>query len=205
MKKLLKFLFILLLLVAAFWLGTVASDKARLSTGVLRLHVLANSDSETDQAIKLQVRDAVFEELDSLMDDFTDMQSAKNYLQGQLYRLEKIANKVLADAGSDCKASVSLVREAFTAREYDTFVLPAGIYESVRVTIGAGAGENWWCVIFPRLCIRAAGEEFADAAVGAGFSDTLTGAITGKEEYKVRFYLLECIGRLETWLYEKLT
>lgn len=205
MKKFIKFIAILLLLALAFWLGTVATDKARLSNGVLRLHVIAASDSNEDQALKLKVRDAINEELDSLMDDFSDMESAKNYLMEQLPKLERIANQVLKTEGSTDKATVSLVREPFTTREYDTFVLPAGIYEAVRVTIGAGAGRNWWCVIFPGLCVSASNDEFADTAAGAGFSDQLTGALTGKEEYQVRFFILDCIGWVENWIYEKIT
>lgn len=205
MKKFLKFVAIITLLVVAFWLGTVATDKARLSSGVIRLHVVADSDSAYDQALKLKVRDAITEKLNGLMDEFSDMESAKNYLQEKLYELEELANQTLREAGSSCKAVVTLTREAFTTREYDTFVLPAGIYESIRVTIGSGEGENWWCVIFPSLCVSASTDEFADTAVGAGFSDQLTGALTGKPEYQVRFFLLDCIGWVENWLYEKIT
>ena len=205
MIKFLKFVAIVLLLVLAFWLGTVATDKARLSDSVLRLHVVAASDSEEDQALKLKVRDAINEELDALLKDFSDMESAKNFLMGQLPALEQIANEVLQKAGTTYKATISLMREPFPTREYDTFVLPAGIYEAIRVTIGPGTGKNWWCVVFPSLCINASSDEFADTAAGAGFSDQLTGALTGKTEYRVRFYLLECIGWVENWLYEKIT
>ena len=205
MKKFIKFVAVILLLVLAFWLGTVATDKAHLSNGVLRLHVVAASDSDEDQALKLKVRDAINEELDSLMDEFSDMESAKNYLQEQLPMLERIANQTLKEAGSSHKATVSLMREPFPARKYDTFVLPAGIYEAVRVTIGAGEGRNWWCVVFPSLCVSATSDEFADAAAGAGFSDPLTGALTGREEYRVRFFILDCIGWVENWIYDKIT
>lgn len=205
MKKFIKFVVFVLLLVLAFWLGTVATDKARLSDSVLRLHVVAASDSEEDQALKLKVRDAINEELDALMDDFSDMESAKNYLQEQLPELERIANQVLKKAGSTYRATVSLRREPFPTREYDTFVLPAGIYEAIRVTIGSGEGRNWWCVVFPQLCISATSDDFADAAAGAGFSDQLSGALTGKEEYRVRFFLLDCIGWVENWIYDKIT
>lgn len=205
MKKFIKFIAILLLLALAFWLGTVATDKARLSDSVLRLHVVAASDSEEDQALKLKVRDAINAKLDSLMNDFSDMESAKNYLQEQLPELERIANNVLKKEGSSHRATISLRREPFPTREYDTFVLPAGIYEAVRVTIGPGEGKNWWCVVFPKLCINASADAFSDTAAGAGFSEQLTGAVTGKPAYKVRFFLLDCIGWVENWIYEKIT
>lgn len=200
MKKILKFVSIVMLIAVAFWLGTVATDKARLSGSVIRLHVVADSNSARDQQIKLQVRDAILEKLGEATEKFPDMESAKAYLQERLPELERVANQVLKSAGSDCTAVVTLAKEAFTTREYDTFTLPAGIYEAIRVTIGSGEGENWWCVVFPRFCISATSDEFADAAVGAGFSDQLTGALSGKQEYRVRFFLLDCFGWIENWL-----
>ncbi len=94
-----------------------------------------------------------------------------------------------------------MAREAFPAREYDTFALPAGCYDALRITVGEGQGQNWWCVVFPRLCLPTVSEDFEVEAVGAGFSDTLTGALTG--EYEVRFFLLELLGRLENFLFGK--
>lgn len=203
MKKIIKLFTVVLLLAAGFWVGTVATDKARLTDGVIRLHVVADTNSDEDQALKLKVRDAVLAELDGVVDDFPDMESAKMHLQTVLPELEEIANEVLEEAGSSCKATVSLAREAFPTREYDTFKLPAGVYEAVRVTIGSGEGKNWWCVVFPQLCVSATGEDFADAAVGAGFSDDLTGALRGEEEHQVRFFLLDCFGWVENWLFGK--
>ena len=83
----------------------------------------------------------------------------------------------------------------------DTFTLPAGIYEALRITIGEGEGHNWWCVAFPSLCLSATSEEFADKAAGAGFPDSLTGALDGEEKYEVRFFLLDALGELEKFLY----
>ena len=96
---------------------------------------------------------------------------------------------------------MSFRRELFPTREYDTFSLPAGVYDSLRVTIGQGEGHNWWCVAFPSLCLSAASEEFADKAAGAGFPDSLTGALDGEEKYEVRFFLLDALGELEKFLY----
>ena len=96
---------------------------------------------------------------------------------------------------------VTLCKEAFDTRYYDTFTLPAGIYEALRITIGEGEGHNWWCVAFPSLCLSATSEEFADKAAGAGFPDSLTGALDGEEKYEVRFFLLDALGELEKFLY----
>jgi stage II sporulation protein R len=201
MKKIAKFILSCLLLALAFWLGTVASDKAMLTNHLIRLHVVADSDSPEDQRIKLKVRDAITAELETFMDDFPDLETAKAYLQEKLPELERIANEVLQSAGESYRAVVSLAREKFPTREYDTFTLPAGIYESLRVTIGSGEGKNWWCVVFPSLCASATTDGFEDTAAGAGFSDTLTGTLTGKPEYRVRFFFLDCFGWIENWFH----
>ena len=203
MKNILKLIGTLLLLAAAFYLGTVASDRQVLSENLIRLHVVADSNSAEDQQIKLQVRDAITAKLETVMDDFSDLETAKAYLQAHLPELEKIANDTLKAAGNGCRAVVTLAKEAFPTREYDTFTLPAGIYESLRVTIGSGEGKNWWCVVFPSLCASATTDGFEDTAVSAGFSDRVAGTLTGKQEYRVRFFLLDCFGWVENWIYQK--
>ena len=77
--------------------------------------------------------------------------------------------------------------------------MPAGTYDALRITVGEGQGQNWWCVVFPQLCLPAVSEGFEDTAAGAGFSDSLTGALEG--EYQVRFFLLDCLGWLENFLF----
>ena len=201
MKKIAKFVSTLLLLAAAFYLGTVASDKQMLSENLIRLHVVADSDSAEDQAIKLRVRDAITSKLEAVVKDLPDVETAKAYLQEHLPELEQVANDVLKAAGNGCRAVVTLAKEAFPTREYDTFTLPAGIYESLRVTIGSGEGHNWWCVVFPSLCVSATSDGFEDTAAGAGFSDGLTDTLTGKKEYRVRFFLLDCFGWMENWIF----
>ena len=201
MKKLFKFVCFVLLLAVAFYLGTVMSDKAALAKNVIRLHVVADSDSVEDQAVKLQVRDALIEKLDGALEDFPDLETAKMWLEQQLPILEKTANDALKRAGSTCKAVVTLGKEAFPSREYDTFTLPAGVYESLRVTIGSGEGQNWWCVVFPNLCFSATTDGFEDTAVSAGFSDRLTGTLSGQREYKVRFFIMDCFGWIENWFH----
>ena len=92
--------------------------------------------------------------------------------------------------------------EEFATRYYDTFTLPAGIYEALRITIGEGEGQNWWCVVFPTLCVGATVEEFEETAHCAGFSDGLTGALTGEDGYEVRFFFLDALGKLENFLHK---
>lgn len=203
MKLIAKLVGILLLIAMAFYLGGIARDQQVLTGNLIRLHVVADSDSAEDQRMKLQVRDAITDKLETMMDEFQDLESAKAYLQEQLPVIEGIANDVLRSAGSACKAIVTLAKETFPTREYDTFTLPAGVYESLRVTIGSGEGQNWWCVVFPRLCVSATADGFEDTAAGAGFSEELSGSLTGKPQYRVRFFLMDCIGWVENWIYEK--
>ena len=86
---------------------------------------------------------------------------------------------------------------------YETFRLPAGVYESLRIVIGTGEGHNWWCVVFPSLCIPATSSGFADIAVGAGFDSSLTAALEGQAGYEIRFYLLDQLGRLENIFFQE--
>ncbi len=197
MRKLWNRVLFCFLLAAFFWCGTIIADRQRLREELIRLHVVANSDSEADQAVKLQVRDAVMESLQTAMADLGDIEQAKAYIQQNIPKIQSLANSVLAQAGFDSEAAVTLCKETFDKRVYDTFTLPAGVYESLRITIGEGEGKNWWCVVFPSLCLPAAGEGFEDVAAGAGFPDSLNGALTGEERYEVRFFLLDLLGRAE--------
>ena len=197
MKKLGRRVLFCGLVAAFFWCGSFVADRQRLNEELIRLHVVANSDSEEDQAVKLRVRDAVTESLCSAMAQVADVTEAKAYLQENLPKIQAVANEALEAAGFEPDAVVTLCREAFDTRIYDTFTLPAGVYDSLRVTIGEGEGKNWWCVVFPSLCIPATGEGFADVAAGAGFSDDLSGALTGEVGYEVRFFFLDALGKLE--------
>lgn len=198
MRKIVKRTFVLALLVACVFAGMVAADKKLLRENLIRLHVVANSDSGEDQSVKLEVRDAILSALQTRMDTAWSVQEAKEYLSAHLTELEGIANAALVGAGSADRATVTLDMEEFPVREYDTFHLPSGVYESLRVTIGKGEGHNWWCVVFPSLCVPATSADFTDAAVAAGFPEDLAHTLSG--DYEVRFFLLDCLGRLENFL-----
>lgn len=191
-----------MLVVCLIWGIMVVADKQSLRKELIRLHIVAASDSEEDQALKLRVRDAVINTLQETMQNVTDVQQAREYLQENLSKIEAVANRVLRDAGSTDMAKASVQLEEFDVRHYDTFSLPAGIYEALRITIGNGEGHNWWCVVFPTLCVSATAEEFEETARCAGFSDTLTGAMIGEQTYEVRFFVLDALGKLENFLHK---
>lgn len=200
MRKLVRRVVFCLVFAAAVGGIGLIRDRNLLDSRLIRLHVVANSDSPEDQQIKLQVRDAILESIGSAMEDITDPELARAYLAEKLPRLEQIANDTLTVLGCEDRAVVSLCREVFDIRHYDTFSLPSGVYEALRIVIGEGEGHNWWCVAFPSLCLPATREEFEDTAAAAGFPEPLRESLTGDSE--IRFYLLDFLGKLQTRFFD---
>ncbi len=202
MRKMIKWTVLILLLCFTLQMTGVASDKENLRHAVIRLHVVGASDSEEDQAVKLQVRDAVVGYVEEAMRHVMTLSEAKAWLKENLPWIEQAANDVLAKLGISDRAAVSLQQEAFPVRHYDSFSLPSGIYETLRVTIGKGQGRNWWCVVFPGLCLPAAGDNIRDVAAGAGFGDTLTNTVTRQDGYQIRFFFMDILGKIENFLFK---
>lgn len=196
MFKHIKRLFFLAVMVGAVLLGSLAADGQQLRSELLRLHVVGASDSREDQAVKLQVRDVILSTLEQGLADVADLEQAKAYVQSMLPALTQAADRVLEEAGFDERVTIRLGEEEFPRRDYDTFSLPSGVYQSLRVIIGQGEGQNWWCVVFPRLCMSATTEEFVAVS---NMDDTLTGTLTG--EYEIRFWLLDQLGKLGNFLH----
>ncbi len=132
------------LLLTGLW---ARGRQERLAGQVLRLHVIARSDDREDQATKLRVRDAVLAELGPLLRQAGSMEEARRITAARLPALEALAERV---SGGEARAELG--REHYPTRSYDGFSLPAGKYESLRVTLGEGEGRNWWCVVYPLLC-----------------------------------------------------
>lgn len=201
MKKIIKRLVFLTVLVSCFYTGALLADKEKLHDEVIRLHVVGASNSMEDQTIKLQVRDAIIVSLQQALEDATDIEQAKSYILDHLPQIEAAANAVLQELGSEDIAVVSFMEEAFPVRDYDTFSLPSGVYNSLRITIGDGNGKNWWCVVFPSLCFQASSTGVEDVAAGAGFSDELSNTVTRQEGYQIRFYFLDMLGKIENFFF----
>ena len=199
MRKYLNRVGICLLVACVVWTWMLVKDRETLRQELIRFHVVAASDDPADQAVKLQVRDVVIAAFQEELQNFHDMDQAKAYLQENLPKIQAVANDVLAQAGFPDTATVSLCMEEFATRVYDTFTLPAGLYESLRIVIGEGEGQNWWCVMFPSFCLPATSEGFEEVACGAGFSDTLTQTLEG--EYEIRFFFLDALGAVENFLH----
>ena len=123
-----------------------------LAENIIRLHVIANSDSDEDQNLKLAVRDAIVEEVGYLFADNRDKYTAKGEIEANIDRIENISREVISDSGFDYGVSVELGSAEFPTKAYGDVTFPAGSYDALKVVIGDGRGKNWWCVLFPPLC-----------------------------------------------------
>lgn len=183
---------VLCALLSGVWAQTA---QASVSDKLVRLHVVANSDSEADQALKLQVRDRVLSEANTLLESSAtngvDAVGALDVLEANLPLLQQVAQREILRQGYDYPVRVLLQEETFPTREYDGFSLPAGQYQALRVVIGTGAGQNWWCVVFPPLCTAAVQGDFVTAAREAGLTDTDIALIAEEESVQLKFRCVE--------------
>lgn len=172
-----------------------ASDCADVRRDVLRLHVVGASDSEYDQNLKLKVRDAMLEKGGVIFDGTVTADKAEKIITPRIAELKAAAEAVLLENGCDYTVDISVGEEFFITRCYEDFTMPAGVYTAVRVNIGTAQGKNWWCVMFPPLCLPAA---FADA--DAFFDDNEMKVITASPEYEPRFKIVEIIETVKNRL-----
>ena len=179
------------------WLG---EEQTALADKVIRLHVIANSDSGADQALKLAVRDRVLEAAEGLYPPDADLEQARAVLEENLEALAAAGQAEVEARGYGYPVTARLERCWFPTQEYGDFALPAGTYEALRVVIGDGAGENWWCVAFPPLCLGAASETVDEAAQAGLFTDGQAKLIRQEEGYVLKFKCLELLGQLQGWL-----
>ena len=168
---------------------------------VVRLHVLANSDSEEDQALKLRVRDAVLAVTSPLLADCKTQDEARAVIKAHEDDIITAAEQVIHSEGRDDRVSLLLGNEEYPQRDYDSFCFPAGEYLSLRVCIGDAEGQNWWCCLFPPLCLgtsTVSTEDAEDAFISVGLTPSQYKIITESEKpvYKVRFKLLELLQGL---------
>lgn len=155
---------------------------------VVRLHILANSDSAEDQALKLKVRDAILEASADWQEVAATPEEALALAEERLPRLQAVAQAVVAAEGYDYPVKAEVCRMYFTTRQYDTVTLPAGMYDAVRLSIGAGEGQNWWCVMYPPLCVGAATDRKQATSL---WSDKQKDLVQGGDRYVVKFKVVE--------------
>ena len=180
---------LLLALCFSLCLGTWAQAKqSSLSSSLVRLHVIAVSDDEYEQSLKLRVRDGVLSYISPKLRDVKSAQQAQEIIKTELDGI-----KAAAESSAEGRSvEVTLSQEYYPTRNYEKFSLPAGKYQSLRVILGEGEGHNWWCVVFPPLCISAAEQEQAVESM----SEDMRGIVTEEDGYEYKFRILELWGEL---------
>ncbi len=195
MKKILAVLcigFFCVLIINSYFEKT----EAALAKGVIRFHVIANSDSDEDQALKLKVRDRVIKEMNSLFDENEDVTSAREVIINNIPRITKLARDEILKNGYCYDVYVSLGKSDFPTKDYGDIVLPAGSYEALKIEIGNAGGKNWWCVLFPPLCFvdesavsyNYAGAKMVSASVGKENGDMVKKKKSPAVELKFKTY-----------------
>lgn len=178
--------------------AAVSSEK-HIENSLVRLHILANSDSETDQQLKLMVRDAVLASSEELFAPYSSSEEAEEALSAQLDRIKTIADNTLEENGCCDKTVCEMTSMDIDRREYGDYTVPAGRYTALRITIGEGKGHNWWCVMYPPLCVPCAGVDMTDEEIMEKYGGELTDEdieLLTEEGYKPKLYIAELIGRL---------
>ena len=170
--------------------------EAEIYDNVIRFHVIANSDTEEDQALKLRVRDAVLELCAPILRPCTSREEAVQAVLSLKDEIQNTAEVTLREAGCDDAVTVTLSEEGYPEKRYESLCFPSGTYLSLRVCIGEAKGQNWWCVLFPAICTSVATvskEEAKDAFVAVGFTPEQYRIITETDEitYKIKFKFLE--------------
>ena len=157
-----------------------------LRTNVLRLHIIANSDSTADQQLKLKIRDGILNESTRLFGEARDTEEALLIAEDNIDLYCDIANRVIAENGFSYKATARVGDSYFETREYEDFTLPAGYYKSLIISVGEAKGKNWWCVIFPEVCIPAASGSLSDTV-----SEKSSEVANRSNRYIMRFKAVE--------------
>ena len=191
---------LLALAVTMVWGAWSLQEQDALQQKMIRLHVIANSNTQEDQELKLEVRDCVLERATALLEQSSDMLDAQVRLENALPAIETAAQEEIYVQGYDYTVSARLEQTEFPTKLYDGFSLPSGEYLALRVVIGEGAGENWWCVVYPPLCMTAATDLQKTAlTMGLGEEDIslMTEENTG---YVLKFRSLELWENLRQWL-----
>lgn len=192
-KKLLVFvpIFLCALLVVVSITPTITMSES-ISQKVFRLHILANSDSDEDQQLKLRVRDKILQESEKMFSSCNSVDEAINISRESIDKLKNISRQVIAYYNYDYDVRVYVTKEYFETREYDNFTLPAGIYDCLKIEIGQGKGHNWWCVMYPSVCISGCTDDF---------DSTLTEdekRLIESDNYVIKFKVVEIYEKIKS-------
>ena len=174
--------------------------ESEIYDSVVRLHVVANSDSEEDQALKLKVRDSILSASAEKLSEAKTREEAIDLITAEITNLEDAARATIAAEGYDYPVKIKLCEEDYPTKNYEAFCFPSGNYLSLQVLIGDAEGQNWWCVLFPPLCLSAATDKSSaeDAFISVGLTEEQYKIITETDSttYEVRFKILETIEEI---------
>ncbi len=181
-------------LIFSVLLGMVSFDACceDLRENVFRLHIIANSDSAEDQRLKLAVRDAILADSETLFVGAHTLEDAIALASSNTSAIEEIAENTVKANGYDYPVSVSVSKSFFDTRVYDDFTLPAGVYEALRVEIGKAQGKNWWCVLFPSICVGSSGKLSDTASSGA------VNIAENRKDFILKFKVVELYETIKT-------
>ena len=193
MKKTKEFLKnVLLILAVALIIAAVPTDEeAAIYEDTVRLHILANSDSEYDQALKLKIRDKVLLKYGEMLGTSEDKESAVENIQALKNDIKADVDSWIIELGADYRSEVEIGYEWYETRVYEDFTLPSGYYSSLRIMLGESEGQNWWCVMYPPLCLDIATAN--DDSSPVGYSEAESKLITS-DGYAVKFKILELMS-----------
>lgn len=209
-KNIILVLFACIAILAVLYDRNIAFTKDQsnivegLSDSLIRFHVIANSDSDEDQAVKVKVKDEVVKYMQGLLEDSTTVDTSRKIILQHMEEIRSIAEKVLRDNGFDHSVTIALQQQEFPLKKYGDIVLPPGEYEALVVNIGAAQGKNWWCVLFPPLCFVDATHGVVDNQSKESLKEVLT-----EEEYaaiimsKDKDVNIKVSSRLLRWFEEK--
>ncbi len=199
-KRIFKFKRIDKILLSGFFLAVLfafigfSAQCEEISEKTLRMHVLANSDTEYDQRVKIYVKDELSLFAGELIEEATSIEEAQLILSQSMDEIQRLANMKLDEINVGYSATVSLENAYFPTREYETFTLPAGEYEALQVMLGEASGQNWWCVVYPSLCISSASDEYED------FSKEEQEIIQSPDDFTVSFKVYEWYQNIKNFL-----
>lgn len=193
MKLLIKSLCIAFVLTVIYSVIPFQAECEQISNEVFRLHILANSDSEEDQSLKLRVRDSLLRYTDRLFSEAENSDEAEGIARDNLESLRAVAQREVYANGYDYKIKAEVVNMYFNTRYYERYTMPAGMYDALRITIGSGEGHNWWCVMYPSICISSAVE--TDKRVEDTFSQNQQEIVKGNE-YQYKFKVVEIFEKI---------
>lgn len=185
--------FLLLLLISAYITPFIQTSE-RISDDVFRLHILANSDEEADQQLKLKVRDAVLEKGQSVFTDCNSLDEIIYSCENNIDLFEKTAQECIYDNGYNYSINAYVDKEYFNTREYEEITLPSGIYNALKIEIGEAKGHNWWCVMFPAICLPAVSEN----EINDILDNDEVELINSDNKFEIRFKIVEIYEKIRS-------